>query len=160
LRITARIAACSLWETVYTAPTKALESKPVEPSLLILLAEDQALIGLHLQEVLEEAGFAVHHALSGGDAMAALAAHRDDLAGVVTDIQLGSGPTGWDVARRARELNPRIPMVYLSGDSAHEHTSQGVPDSMMIQKPFAPAQIVIAISTLLNAVPPQEPSAR
>jgi hypothetical protein len=45
----------------------------------------------------------------------------------------------------------------MSGDSAHEHTVQGVPDSVMLQKPFAPAQLITAIATLLNAVPPQQP---
>jgi hypothetical protein len=34
---------------------------------------------------------------------------------LVTDIDLGgSSPTGWDVARRARELHPELPVVYLS----------------------------------------------
>jgi hypothetical protein len=42
----------------------------------------------------------------------------------------------------------------MSGDSAGDHTSQGVPDSIMVQKPFAAAQIVTAVSTLINKLPP------
>lgn len=64
---------------------------------------------------------------------------------------------GWEVARHARELTPNFPVVYMSGDSAHEHTVQGVPESVMIQKPFAPAQLVTAMSMLLNALPLQQP---
>ncbi|MDP8919398.1 MAG: response regulator, partial [Pseudomonadota bacterium] len=70
--------------------------------------------------------------------------------GVVTDIRLGAGPTGWDVARRARELAPGIPVIYVSGDSAHEWDSRGLPNSVMITKPFVTAQVLTAISTLLN----------
>jgi DNA-binding response OmpR family regulator len=70
---------------------------------------------------------------------------------VITDIRLGAGPDGWAVARRARELVPTMPVVYMSGDSSHEWSSKGVPNSLMVAKPFAPAQIITAVSTLLNA---------
>ena len=83
---------------------------------------------------------------------------RTDPSQCATDIKLQGAVDGWAIARKAREMLPHIPVVYMSGDSAHEHTSLGVPDSIMIQKPFATAQIITAISTLLNAVPPQ-PSA-
>jgi DNA-binding response OmpR family regulator len=73
---------------------------------------------------------------------------------MVTDIRLGEGPNGWDVARHAREVIPTMPVVYMSGDSANEHSAYGVPDSVMLQKPFATAQLVTAISTLMNAAPP------
>lgn len=130
----------------------------MEQSLLILLAEDESLIALTLEDALEEAGFAVHHVVAGEDAMDALERHGHGICGVITDIKLQGSVDGWAIARRAREMLPHIPVVYMSGDSAHEHTSLGVPDSIMIQKPFAPAQIITAISTLLNAIPPQ-PSA-
>jgi hypothetical protein len=41
-------------------------------------------------------------------------------------------------------------VIYLSGDSAHEWTAQGVPGSVMLQKPFVMAQLITAITTLLN----------
>jgi len=44
-----------------------------------------------------------------------------------------------------------MPVVYLSGDSEADWTARGVPQSVFIAKPFAPAQVVTAISTLLNA---------
>jgi DNA-binding response OmpR family regulator len=80
-----------------------------------------------------------------------LETYKDNVRGLITDINLGKGPDGWDVARHARELIPALPVVYMSGASAHEWTSHGVPHSVFIAKPFAPAQVVTAISTLLNA---------
>ena len=58
---------------------------------------------------------------------------------------------GWEVARRAREIFPDLPVVYVTSMAAEQWTSQGVPKSILIQKPFAPAQITTAISQLLNA---------
>jgi DNA-binding response OmpR family regulator len=57
---------------------------------------------------------------------------------------------GWEVARRAREISPAFPIVYMSGASAGDWTSKGVPHSIMLAKPFAPAQLVTAVAQLLN----------
>ena len=119
-------------------------------SILLLLVEDEALIRMNLQDELEEAGFALVVASNGGQAMAELEADATRFRGVLTDIRLGSGPNGWDVARRARELVPGVPMVYISADSAQDWDAQGVPNSVMVAKPFVVAQIITALSTLLN----------
>ena len=124
----------------------------MEPSIVILLAEDEHLIGLAIQDALEDGGYTVNHVTSGRDAIEVLEQNDPPVLGVITDIRLGQGPTGWDVAHRAREISPTISIIYMSGDSVHEHPSKGVPDSIMLQKPFAPAQLVTAISTLLNQV--------
>jgi len=42
-------------------------------------------------------------------------------------------------------------VVYVSGGNPQDWASLGVPGSTMITKPFAPAQIVTAVSALLNA---------
>ena len=71
---------------------------------------------------------------------------------LATDINLGSDKlTGWDVARRAREIEPELPIVYMTGDGASDWASQGVPNSILLTKPFAPAQLLTAVSQLLNA---------
>jgi DNA-binding response OmpR family regulator len=127
----------------------------MERSILILLAEDEALIALTLQDALEEAGFGVYYVSVGSDAIKALDEKNSEISGVITDIRLEGPVDGWAIGRHARQLTPHIAVVYMSGDSAQDHTVQGVPDSIMLQKPFAAAQVVTAISTLLNAMPPQ-----
>jgi CheY-like chemotaxis protein len=73
----------------------------------------------------------------------------------VTDINLGRGQIdGWEIARHAREIDPEFPVVYVSGDSAEAWASKGVPNSIMLAKPFAPAQLVTAVSQLLNSGTP------
>jgi hypothetical protein len=42
----------------------------------------------------------------------------------------------------------------MSGASAADWPSKGVPNSIMLEKPFAPAQLVTAVSSLLNSGKP------
>lgn len=52
-------------------------------------------------------------------------------------------------------LNPGLPVVYVSGHDGHEWNVRVVPQSVLITKPFAPMQISVAISSLLNTTDPQ-----
>ena len=117
----------------------------------LCLVEDDALIRELLETSLTDAGFEVVEVSCGTKALTEFDADAARFRAVITDIRLGAGPDGWAVARRARELVPIMPVVYMSGDSAPEWSSQGVPNSLMVAKPFAPAQIITAVSTLLNA---------
>ena len=42
----------------------------------------------------------------------------------------------------------------MSGASADDWAFKGVPNSIMLSKPFAPAQLVTAVSNLLNTGTP------
>ena len=116
----------------------------------LFVVEDDALIRELLEASLTDAGFEVIEVSCGTKALAEFDADAARFRAVITDIRLGAGPDGWAVARRARERVPTMPVVYMSGDSAPEWSSQGVPNSLMVAKPFAPAQIITAISSLLN----------
>ncbi len=117
----------------------------------LFLVEDDALIRELLEASLTDAGFEVIEVSCGTKALAEFIADAAHFRAVITDIRLGAGPDGWAVARRARELVPNMPVVYMSGDSSHEWSAKGVPHSLMVTKPFAPTQIITAVSTLLNA---------
>ena len=119
---------------------------------LILYVEDEQLIAMPIIEVLESAGFEVEHLSDGAQANARLSAERQVPAALVTDIRLPH-IDGWEIARCARERYPQIVVVYASGDSADEWSAKGVPESVMLQKPFAEAQLVTAVTTLLNQRP-------
>jgi DNA-binding response OmpR family regulator len=119
---------------------------------LLLLVEDEVLIQEMLADEFADKGFENVVADDGDRAIAELEADASRFKAVVTDIKLGEGPDGWDVGRRARELVPDMPVVYITGDSIHEWSSKGVPDSVVVAKPFAPAQLSTAVSTLITAV--------
>jgi CheY-like chemotaxis protein len=117
----------------------------------VLVVEDEALIHDLLRDVMEDGGFVVTVVVNGEEAIAALEDPDAVWCAVITDIRLGRGqPTGWDVARRARELNPAVPIIYMTGDSSADWAANGVPNSVLLTKPFAPAQVVTAVAQLLN----------
>lgn len=120
------------------------------PGALLLYVEDEVLLQEVVIVALTEAGYEVLNVTTGAEGIEALQSRSGELRGLITDINLGTGPDGWDVARQARELISGLPVLYVSGASHQDWTSRGVPESVMITKPFAPAQIVVAISGLLN----------
>jgi CheY-like chemotaxis protein len=123
----------------------------LENPLVILVVEDDRLIQSIVEEALTDGGFETVIASSGERAMELLDASEAKFRVLVTDINLGRAKlSGWEVARHAREIDPDFPIVYMSGDSAEDWASKGVPHSIMLAKPFAPAQLVTAVSQLLN----------
>lgn len=123
---------------------------PVSESVVVLLVEDEAAITPILQEALEEGGYSVETASNADQALAMIEAEGAAYKALVTDVNLRSKVTGWDLAKRARELTTDLPVVYMTGGSEHEWTANGVPHSLLLTKPFAPAQLVTAVSQLLN----------
>jgi CheY-like chemotaxis protein len=117
---------------------------------LILVAEDDLLIQGMVEEALSDGGFELVLAATGEEAVTLMQGDRTRHRALVTDINLQGKLDGWDVAKRARELNPDIPVIYITGTAAEEWTSKGVPNSILLAKPFAPAQLVTAVSNLLN----------
>jgi len=118
-------------------------------SLLVVVVEDEPLILEMVQEALEEAGFEVLSATSSRSAEEKIGA-ADEIVGLITDVRLGRGPDGWELARAVRTARPGLPVVYMTGDSAGEWSAHGVPRSLIVQKPFAVGQVVAALTGLLN----------
>jgi CheY-like chemotaxis protein len=116
----------------------------------ILVVEDEVLVRLTIAEALEEGGYTVLQAADGPEAIA-LIEGTESLRGLVTDIRLGAGADGWEIAHHARVKFPCIPVVYATGDSATEWSANGVPQSAILQKPFASAEIIAALANLLVA---------
>jgi CheY-like chemotaxis protein len=117
----------------------------------VLLVEDDAAVMLLAQDALEGGGYTVVTASHGAEALTALDGRIGELSGLVTDIRLGSGPSGWDVARHARELKADLPVAYVTGDSGEDWPVHGVPNSVLVLKPYAPAQLLTAIASLMTA---------
>ncbi len=118
----------------------------------ILVVDDEELVLEMTEHALADGGYRVVRATSGDEALALLEKRSDDIAGLITDVNLGAELDGWRVAQRARELNPKIPIVYTTGFSSRNWNSRGVPNSIVVQKPFSVDEIVAAIWSLLNEV--------
>ena len=120
----------------------------------VLVVDDEIFLHEELREELEAAGYVVSLASNGAQAIRRLESDGQGIAALLTDVRMGSGPSGWDVARRARELFPHMPTIYMTGESPHDWAAYGVPQSLMLSKPFAMAQMITAVSQLLNQPSP------
>jgi len=131
----------------------------VGDSPTILVIEDDGAIQGIVEEALNDGGFETAIAATGEEATSLLMGKQAEYRALVTDINLPGRLDGWEVARAAREIDPEFPVVYMTGAAADEWGSKGVPNSILLNKPFAPAQLVTAVSQLLNAgSPPTTPT--
>jgi CheY-like chemotaxis protein len=110
----------------------------------VLLVEDEDLIRDIVADILETHGHHVLEADSGERALELCADAAPDL--IFTDIMLSGPLTGWDVAIKCRESNPRVPVVYATG---YTHAmARPVSGSIMLQKPYRLERLLEAIRTL------------
>jgi DNA-binding response OmpR family regulator len=126
----------------------------LDDQLVILVIEDDQAIQTIVDEALTEGGFEPAIAASGEEAVTLLKGGLIKYRALVTDIDLRGQIDCWEVAQQAREIDPAFPIVYMSGAHVEDWASKGVPNSIMLAKPFAPAQLVTAISQLLNSGTP------
>jgi CheY-like chemotaxis protein len=123
---------------------------------VILVIEDDEQIQSLVEDALIEGGFEPAIAASGEEAVTLLKSSSFikerpvTYRALATDINLKGMMNGWEVAKQAREIDPGFPVVYMTGAAADQWGSHGVPNSILLRKPFAPAQLVTAVSQLLN----------
>ena len=122
----------------------------MDDQLVILVIEDDLPIQVVVEDALADGGFEPAIAPSGEEAVILLRGNRRKYRALVTDINLVGRIDGWELARLAREINPEFPILYITGAHADQWPSRGVPNSVLLTKPFAPAQLVTAVSRLLN----------
>ena len=106
------------------------------------------------EEALGDGGIEPTITASGEEAVTLLKGHKGKYRALVTDINLRGKIDGWEVAQLAREIDPEFPVVYASGTAAADWASKGVPNSIMLSKPFAPAQLLTAVANPLNTGTP------
>lgn len=121
---------------------------------VILVVEDDWEIQTIVEDALGEGGFEPAITASGEEAVTLLKGKRRKYQALVADIGLRGRMSGWEVATHARQIDPEFPVLYITGAYAHQWTLRGVPNSALLTKPFAPAQLVTAVSQLLNGGTP------
>ena len=116
-----------------------------EGRIIILLCEDDYLIRLTTSEILEDEGFVVLEAGSGHDALALLSQYPDiDI--LMTDFGLPD-MTGVELANRARDARPGLPVLFATGHVDVENLPAG--PTRQVTKPFTDEGILTAIRALM-----------
>jgi DNA-binding response OmpR family regulator len=120
----------------------------VESVVILVVEDDQEVQGI-VEDALIEGGFEPAIAPSGEEAVTLLKGRKTSYRALVTDVSLRGTMDGWQVAKQAREIDPEFPIIYMTGGRADQWPVRGVPNSILLEKPFAPAQLVTAVSQLL-----------
>lgn len=110
----------------------------------VLLIEDDALMRQMLSEMLAADGIEVDGLANAEDALILLGAGQvPDV--LVTDIDLGPGLSGLDLAAIARERHPDLELVLISGMPPDAGAHSLARRERFLQKPFPPAALAEAI---------------
>ena len=108
--------------------------------LRILLVDDLERDRELLREAFAHRGAAVMEAGSDAEAWEALTRDEGRVSDLlVTDVNLGSGVTGFDVARAARRRQPDLPVVYMTAYDI-ETRPHVVDNSLTLRKPLRLAE--------------------
>ena len=116
----------------------------------ILIVEDERAIRLALSGLLRREGYETDQAETGEEAIRALSKDAYDF--VLTDLALGSGVSGMDVLRTAREHQPETPVVMITAHGnekiAVEAMKLGADD--YVPKPFDNDEIRLVVRRALE----------
>lgn len=116
----------------------------------VLIVEDELEVCELLADMLKADGLQPHCVQSDRTAYEALKA-RASFACMIVDVNLGSGTTGYDVARFARTIDPALPVIYVSGQtSTVSFKANGVPGSLFLPKPFSMQDLLDRLRMLVG----------
>ncbi|SHN73742.1 response regulator [Bradyrhizobium erythrophlei] len=108
----------------------------------ILVAEDDPFVRSSVVLRIENLGYSVVAAVNGNDALQKLKDHPDiDM--LFTDIVMPGGMSGWELADKARELRPGLPVVFSTGYALEMPIEKGHAGgkSIMLNKPYRKAEL-------------------
>jgi DNA-binding NtrC family response regulator len=119
--------------------------------LHILLVEDAASEREILATAFEHRGVKVSAARNDAEAYTTIRSDAlDGIAAVVTDVNLGRGTTGFDVARAARAAKPDLAVVYMTAYEINTAPHE-VPDCLTLRKPLRLTEVADVVLSYLQA---------
>ena len=118
----------------------------------VLLVEDEALICEMVREALIDNGYSVHAAANASEAMVHLTG-PGSVDVLFTDINLPGEMDGAELAARARNVRPALPVVFASGRWGLLNKLTQFPNSVSLRKPYSLTQACDAVEDLLKATP-------
>ena len=115
----------------------------------VLVVDDEPMLGELLTTALRYEGWHVESALNGHAAIRTAATLDPDV--VVLDVMLPD-MSGFDVLRRLRDTNPRIPVLFLTARDAVEDRIAGLTagGDDYVTKPFSLEEVVARLRALLR----------
>lgn len=124
----------------------------------VLVVEDDADTRAMISDALESAGAVVMTAASTAEALDALGQVAPDC--IVTDLDLGSD-TGFRLLGAVRAFRSQAvaaaPVIAITGRDEYRRPERETPFDGFLFKPFDPADLVLSVSSVLDAHRPRRP---
>ncbi|HYM01766.1 MAG TPA: response regulator [Stellaceae bacterium] len=114
---------------------------------ILVVDDDRDLLDLAPQ-VLANPGYMVATAESGYEAIRILADRHVDL--MVIDVRM-PGLNGFELARQARLMRPRIRVLFMSGYAGEFSRGEVPPYAVLLEKPVRPSELLAAIRREFDA---------
>ncbi|WP_435416382.1 response regulator transcription factor [Polaribacter aestuariivivens] len=120
-------------------------------NIKVLLAEDEASLGMIVKESLESRDFTVFHAENGEEALKMYEEEKPDI--LVLDVMMPK-KDGFTVAKEVRLENKKIPIIFLTAKSQISDVLEGFNNggNDYLKKPFSMEELIVRIKALLNRV--------
>ena len=117
----------------------------------VLLAEDEASLGMIIRESLETRGFIVFHAENGEEALEVYKTETPDI--LVLDVMMPK-KDGFTLAKEIRLENKSIPIIFLTAKSQTSDVLEGFNNggNDYLKKPFSMEELIVRIKSLLNKI--------
>ena len=128
-----------------------IESAPAGGTETILVAEDDHMVRRTAALVLEGAGYTVHVAKDGVEAMKVFETHADEISLVLLDVVMPK-LSGKKVHDRVKEANPGICILFSSGYSPNAiHTRFVLEEELeLLQKPYSSQTLLRRVREALD----------
>jgi signal transduction histidine kinase/ActR/RegA family two-component response regulator len=136
---------------LHAASSASVSPRVVARRLRILTVDDEPLIGKMMMRTLRSETHGVETATSGEEALERLRAGEFDV--VISDVGLGAGINGWELAEQIRREWPHLQVVLATGWGAQidqaEARAKGV--AAVLAKPFRPEDLLEVLAQLAPA---------
>lgn len=137
---------------IVAAATGEAPLRSGSPDEVILVVEDEERVRHHSVEALRELGYTVLQAPDGVEALRLMSRGQHRISLLFTDVVMPE-MTGDELARRARERQPGLKVLYTSGYTPDENaitTDSGIA-AALIAKPFGVVQLAAKVRAALDS---------
>jgi two-component system cell cycle sensor histidine kinase/response regulator CckA len=129
----------------------ALPSEELRGSETVLVVEDEDLVREMVREILEQYGYTVLEARSGGEAVDLCSRHHGAIHMMLTDVVM-PGMNGVELSKRLAPMKLEMKVLFMSGYTTHAALHQGIlePGVAFIHKPFSMDSLAHKVREVLD----------
>ena len=119
------------------------------PATILLVDDDRALCQF-VRRILTQQGFHVFDAADGAEALEVASTYPDRIHLLLTDVIMPK-VNGLVLAERLLQERPDVSVMYMSGYIERSVVLAKQPESILLLKPFTPADLIRAVGQVLGS---------